>query len=161
MRSSLLLAALLPAAVHSFSTTDMLQDADVSQSGYLPNHNIDPSKLSSYTLTFTKTFNNAEVFYAKPLVFTPSGSTSELVILVSNQNVVRVLDGATGTTLYTRSLDPPFLSTDSQCGDIPNTIGITGTPIIDPNTEIMYFYSKGYKNGASSGGTINGLPYFI
>ncbi|KAH8885614.1 hypothetical protein GQ53DRAFT_845294 [Thozetella sp. PMI_491] len=67
------------------------------------------------------------------------------------------LDGATGTVQqFTRILDPPFQSADSQCGDIPNTIGITGTPIIDPATDIMYFYSKGYKNGAAGGGTING-----
>lgn len=134
----------------------MLQDADVSQSGYLPNHNIDPTKLSSYTMAYTKTYNTAEVFYAKPLVWTPPGGTSEYVILVSNQNIVRVLD-TTGTTIYTRTLDPPFLSADSQCGDVPNTIGVIGTPIIDSATDIMYFYSKGYKNGASSGGTINGL----
>jgi len=26
-------------------------------------------------------------------------------------------------------------------------VGIIGTPIIDPNTDIMYFYSKSYKGG--------------
>lgn len=28
-----------------------------------------------------------------------------------------------------------------------NFIGIAGTPIIDPATDIMYFFSKGYKGG--------------
>lgn len=32
-----------------------------------------------------------------------------------------------------------------------------GTPIIDPSTNTAYFFSKGYKNGASNGGVANGL----
>jgi iron transport multicopper oxidase len=32
---------------------------------------------------------------------------------------------------------------------------LEGTPIIDPNTNIAYFFSKGYKNGAASGGVEN------
>jgi len=152
------LAALLPALVHPYSPTDEIQDSDVAQSGYQPNHNIDPTKLSTYTKNWTLTFNNAEVFYAKPLVYTPNGAANELVIVVSNQNIIRVLDGVKGTVLNTRTLAPPFQAVDSNCGDIPNTIGITGTPIIDPATDLMYFYSKAYKGGVvGPAGTINGL----
>jgi hypothetical protein len=70
------------------------------------------------------------VFYAKPLVYTPPGSAHELVITVSNQNIIRVIDGVTGALVKSRTLAPPFQAADSNCGDIPNTIGITGTPII-------------------------------
>ena len=98
------------------------------------------------------------MFYAKPLVYTPNGATDELVILVSNQNIVRVLDGSSGQLVQSRTLEPPFASTDSSCGDIPNTVGITGTPIIDSSTDIMYFFSKGYINGqAGPQGTIQGI----
>jgi iron transport multicopper oxidase len=45
----------------------------------------------------------------------------------------------------------------SRCTDIPDFIGIVGTPIIDPSTSIVYFFSKGYKNGAYSGGVANGI----
>jgi hypothetical protein len=89
------------------------------------------------------------VFYAKPLVYTPTGYASELVITVSNQNIVRIIDGLTGTLINSRTLDAPFASVDTNCGDIPNTVGITGTPIIDPTTDTLYFFSKGYKNGWS------------
>jgi len=79
--------------------------------------------------------NTNEAFYAKPLVWTPPGTTSEQVIVVSNQNIIRILDGLTGTVLAQKTLDPPFQTADTAdpnvCGDIPNTIGITGTPIID------------------------------
>ena len=132
--------------VQSNVSTDHRQDAP--QSGYLPNHNIDPTAVaSSLTIAWKQTYNLNEVFYAKPLVYTPSGASGEYVITVSNQNIVRVIDGLTGNLSTTRTLDAPFASSDTDCGDIPNTVGITGTPIIDTATDIMYFYSKGYKNG--------------
>lgn len=81
------------------------------------------------------------------------------MIAVSSQNIVRILDGASGAVITQRTLDPPFRSVDTGgCGDIPNTVGITGTPIIDPATDIMYLFSKGYKGGAvGPAGTINGM----
>jgi hypothetical protein len=52
-----------------------------------------------------------------------------------------------------------LISLGSNCADIPNTVGITGTPYIDGSTDIMYFFSKGYKNAAPTGsGTLNGTP---
>ncbi|KAH9212453.1 hypothetical protein DL95DRAFT_304226, partial [Leptodontidium sp. 2 PMI_412] len=143
-----LAAVALPALVHSFAPTDSTQDADPPQSGYLPNHNMDPALVaSSLAMGWKLTFNLNEVFYAKPLVYTPPGAPNEYVITVSNQNIVRVHDGLTGTLVRMRMLDPPFASSDSNCGDMPNTIGIAGTPVIDTATDIMYFFSKGYKNG--------------
>lgn len=131
---------------------------DVAQSGYLPNHNIDPTALSTYAHAWTYPCNSQEFFNAKPLTYTPSPYTHELVIIASQQNIVRVLDGLSGQLLYSRTLDPPFQASDSQCADISPTIGITGTPIIDPSTDIMYFFSKGYKNAATGPvSTIAGL----
>jgi hypothetical protein len=110
-----------------------------------------PAIASSLVLNWKMAFNTNEIFYAKPLVWTPPGSSSEQVIVVSNQNNIRILDGLTGTLIIERTLDPPFQSVDTGgCGDIPNTVGITGTPIIDPATDIMYLFSKGYKGGLSS-----------
>jgi hypothetical protein len=109
---------------------------------------MDPTTVAaSLTMGWKQTFNLNEVFYAKPLVYTPPNAPNEYVITVSNQNIVRVMDGLTGNLITTRTLDAPFASSDTSCGDIPNTVGITGTPIIDNATDIMYFYSKGYKNG--------------
>jgi len=39
-------------------------------------------------------------------------------------------------------------------------ISAQGTPIIDPNTNTVFFFSKGYKNGASNGGVANGECQF-
>jgi hypothetical protein len=63
------------------------------------------------------------------LWFTP-GSAHEPLITVSDQNIIRVLGGVTGALVTSRTLAPPFQAVDSSRGDIPNTIEITGTPII-------------------------------
>ncbi|KAE9372823.1 hypothetical protein N431DRAFT_339089, partial [Stipitochalara longipes BDJ] len=149
------LATFLPSLTRAVSSTDEYQDGDTAQSGYLPNHNIDPAALSSYVHAWTYTCNSNEFYNAKPLTYTPSSYTHELVIFASQQNIVRVIDGLSGQLLFSRTLDPPFQASDSDCGDISPTIGITGTPVIDPATDIMYFFSKGYKNGAT--GPVNTL----
>lgn len=84
---------------------------------------------------------------AQPLVWMPPGGGNELVIVVSNLNIVRVWDGITSTLIAQRTLDPRFSAIDASCGDIVGNIGITATPVIDKNTNIMYFTSKGYKGG--------------
>ncbi|OBT70822.1 hypothetical protein VF21_10119 [Pseudogymnoascus sp. 05NY08] len=150
--------ALLPGLIYSLASTDSIQDADPPQSGYLPNHNMDPNVVGSTSFGILWSFtspNQYETWYAKALTYTPSGSTQQLVITASNMNIVRVMDGKTGNLVAQRQLYPPFLQSDIGCYDIPHYIGITGTPIIDPATDIMYLFAKGYKNGGSSGGVLN------
>jgi hypothetical protein len=142
-----MLAALLP-AVHSLRSTDFPRDGDVPQSGYSTVNNFDPANLSKFKINWKATFNTGEYFYAKPLIFTPSNAASERIYTASNQNWLRVLDSTTGAVLLSRQLPPPFQASDTECGDIMNTVGIIGTPIIDPATELMYFWSKSYKGGA-------------
>jgi iron transport multicopper oxidase len=98
-----------------------------------------------------------EKFYAKPLIYTPPGK-SQLVFLASSMNIIRTVDAVTGALINERTIQPPFLTSDlGGCEDIPNFIGITGTPIIDPDTDTVYFFSKGYEGGATSGGVALGL----
>jgi len=100
-------------------------------------------------------YNKLEVWYAKPLVFTRAKG-KQLVFTASNMNYIRTLDAVTGALIVERLVQPPFLQSDIGCGDLPNFIGIVGTPVIDPTTDTAYFFSKGYKGGASSGGMPNG-----
>lgn len=97
-----------------------------------------------------------EQFYAKPLVFTPARTNRQVVIAFSEQNRIYVLDAVNGTLLKFRDLNsegetPFFVSDLGNCNDISGTIGITGTPVIDPNTETIYFWAKGYQNPAVKG----------
>jgi hypothetical protein len=82
-------------------------------------------------------------------VYTPSNFDGEQVITVSSLNIVRVIDGLTGKLLRSRTLDPPFQAVDAKCTEAGSTIGITGTPVIDFKTGVLYLYSKGYKGGLS------------
>jgi hypothetical protein len=73
------------------------------------------------------------------------------------------LDAATGALIASRQVQTPFLSSDVGCSDSPNFIGITGTPVIDPNTETVYFFAKSYipnYRAAGSTGLLNGVMYF-
>ncbi|KAK3695273.1 hypothetical protein B0T22DRAFT_100477 [Podospora appendiculata] len=92
--------------------------------------------------------NTNEVFYAKPLVYNPRGSSSELLGTVSSQNIVRAADGHTEKLIKAKKLDSPFPSSDANCSEITNTVSITGTPYIDTARKTMYFISKGNKDGS-------------
>ncbi|KAI4192186.1 MAG: hypothetical protein LQ350_008690 [Teloschistes chrysophthalmus] len=111
---------------------------------------------SSFGILWTKTFNPKELWYAKPLVYTPPGQ-KQLVFTASNQNWIRTFDAVTGAPLQARQVQAPFLVSDIGCTDMPNTIGIAGTPVIDPSTNTAYFFAKGYQNGAASGGVAKGI----
>ncbi|KAL2757269.1 hypothetical protein ACRALDRAFT_1079561 [Sodiomyces alcalophilus JCM 7366] len=158
MRWLLAAVAALPALVSSLASTDSYRDADIPQSGYLPNHNLDPNVVGSSSFRTLWEFQSPdpnELWLAKPLVYTPAGGP-ELLITSSEKNIIRIFDAKTGAILNQRLLQAPFSRDDSNCGDIPNWIGITGTPLIDPETDIMYLFSKGYREGTTSG-TANGI----
>jgi iron transport multicopper oxidase len=112
-----------------------------------------------FGVLWKNTYGNKERWYAKPLVYTPPGK-SQVVFIASAMNVIRTLDAVNGTLLNQRTVQPPFLQSDIGCTDIADYIGIIGTPIIDPATNTAYFFSKGYKGGAASGGVANGeIPF--
>lgn len=73
------------------------------------------------------------------------------------------MNAKTGAPLNARQVHTPFLQSEIGCTDIPDTIGIIGTPIIDPATDIAYFFAKTYiPNFRTAGNTgiFNGVYYF-
>ncbi|KAI4139521.1 MAG: hypothetical protein L6R39_006249 [Caloplaca ligustica] len=114
---------------------------------------------SSFGLLWSKTYNAKEKWYAKPLVYTPPGQ-KQLVFTASNQNWIRTVDAVTGAPINARQVQPPFLQSDIGCTDMPDYIGIAGTPVIDPSTNTVYFFAKGYQNNAASGGVAKGIYNF-
>jgi outer membrane protein assembly factor BamB len=53
-------------------------------------------------------------------------------------NDVYALDAATGNLLWAKHAGPPVPSEKLPCGDIQPTVGIVGTPVIDPATSTIY-----------------------
>jgi hypothetical protein len=79
------------------------------------------------------------------------------------QNYIRTVNAVTGEVINSRQVATPFLMSDVVCSDILYTTGITGTPVIDPATDIAYFYAKTYiPNFRTSGptGKDNSVYYF-
>jgi outer membrane protein assembly factor BamB len=98
----------------------------------------------------------SESFYAKPLVYTPSSISHQTVLAFSEGNKIYVLDAVNGTMIAYRDLasegEPPFKVSDlPSCNDIGGTVGITGTPVIDPATDTVYFWAKSYLSSSQTG----------
>lgn len=81
--------------------------------------------------------------FAQPLYLAGSGSSPDLVIVATDQNHVYAFDAAKGgKAVWDKTLGMPLpksrLATLRQgCGNI-DPLGITGTPVIDPDTRTIY-----------------------
>ncbi|OCL10625.1 WSC-domain-containing protein [Glonium stellatum] len=150
-------------AVHSHDSTDTLMDGDSAQSGYLPNHNMDPTVISGGSFGQMWQYKAAipsgspqDQFYAKLLVYTPSTLGRQIVLAFSEANRIYILDAVNGTLIAKRDLslegESPFQVADlPSCNDIGQNIGITGTPVIDPSTDTIYFWAKSYLSSGQRG----------
>lgn len=167
----LLASCLLPSLANAGGApTDSYRDADEMQSSYLDNHNMDPNIVGSaaFGMLWSKQYLPGEEFYAKPLIFTSSkglNGNKPVVILNSNFNNIYIEDakaGGSNPTLRKRGLAFAFTQADADnCPDLGGPCGIIGTPVIEPNTEIMYLFSKSYADiTGGTQGTINGKYRF-
>lgn len=81
--------------------------------------------------------------YAQPLV---SGRT---LLVATEDNRIYGIDSRTGEAKWERNVGTPWNSGDIGCEDLFPHVGVTGTPVIDPNTNTAYFFSKTYESGES------------
>jgi hypothetical protein len=85
--------------------------------------------------------------YAQPLYVSNlaiAGGTHNVVFVASMLNTVYAIDADVGTVLWSQNFGSPIIPQDVE--DDQNIIwatrlGILGTPVIDPSTNIMYFVS--------------------
>ena len=70
--------------------------------------------------------------YAEPLV------CSNAVYVATEENTVYAINASTGAIIWHTHLGTPVTSSTLPCGDIGPTTGITGTPVIDVATGILY-----------------------
>ena len=74
--------------------------------------------------------------YAQPIVV---GST---VIVATENNNVYGLNSATGAVKWTVNLGPAWPSSAIGCGDLAPNVGVTSTPVYDPDTGFVYLTAK-------------------
>src|SRR6478609_1557186 len=102
------------------------------------------SKTAAATLHVDTTFTSPALtgrVYAQPLYLAGSGTKPDAVIVATEANQVYALNASTGAQLWNKSFGTA-VSTGLPCGNIAtsgNTLGITGTPVIDPATRTLYF----------------------
>lgn len=75
--------------------------------------------------------------YAQPLYWRPPGSAQGLIIVATEHNLVYGFDPATGHPLWLHGLGRPVPRSLLPCGNI-DPVGVTGTPVIDPQSGILY-----------------------
>jgi PQQ enzyme-like repeat protein len=76
--------------------------------------------------------------YAQPLFWKPKGAKHGLVIVATESNTVYALDEASGKTVWqSPALGTAMPLNQLPCGNI-NPMGITGTPVIDPQAATLY-----------------------
>jgi len=73
--------------------------------------------------------------YAEPLVH--GGD----VFVATENNSVYALNAQNGSVVWRTNLGPPVVANQLPCGNIGPVTGITGTPVIDPSTGILYVVS--------------------
>jgi hypothetical protein len=83
--------------------------------------------------------------YAQPLV------SNGVLLVATENNRVYGLDPKTGAEKWSRNLGPAFDATvpPASCDNINPTVGVTGTPVIDPDTGTAYLFAKTYASGTS------------
>ena len=150
-------SALLALAVALVSVTAVIPrigesaDADVTTMGatalrtsWYPNQSgLSPSLVGGGTFGQLFSANVVGQVYAQPLV-----SQGTLLVATEAGNVYG-LDPASGAERWARNLHTPWNPADLGCGDLTPTIGITGTPTVDPATNTAYLLAKTYRSGTS------------
>ena len=75
--------------------------------------------------------------YAQPLYVDNGPGGKAALVVATERNTVLALDAATGAQIWTKTLGNSVPRSQLPCGNI-DPLGITGTPIIDPNDRTIY-----------------------
>jgi outer membrane protein assembly factor BamB len=79
--------------------------------------------------------------YGEPLV------SAGRVYVATENDTVYALSAATGAVAWSRHLAAPVPASSLPCGDITPTVGITGTPVIDPARAEIFVVADEEANG--------------
>lgn len=80
--------------------------------------------------------------YGEPLVY------DGRVYVATENDYAYALSATTGRVVWSRHVATPVPSSDLPCGDISPNVGVTGTPVIDPTRNEMYFVADELVGGS-------------
>jgi outer membrane protein assembly factor BamB len=82
--------------------------------------------------------------YGEPLVYAGH------VYVATENDTVYALSAATGAVAWSAHLGSPVPAGSLPCGDITPTVGITGTPVIDPSRDEIFVVADEFVDGSPS-----------
>jgi outer membrane protein assembly factor BamB len=88
----------------------------------------------------------AQPLYARNVVVADRGSHNVVYVATENDTVLAV-DADSGAELFHTNLGAPVPTNQWACPGMGPQIGITGTPVIDPETQTLFVAAKSLKNG--------------
>src|ERR1700744_6181332 len=140
----LLFAASAPAQVNVYT-----RSYDNARSGAnLQETVLTPANVNSTSFGKLWTFHTDGEIYAQPLYVSNlaiAGGTHNVVFVASMLNTVYALDADTGAELWSQNFGSPIIPEDVEVDQNiswATRLGILGTPVIDPTTNIMYFVTS-------------------
>jgi hypothetical protein len=119
--------------------------SDALRTGWYP----DQTQLNSDVVSggsFGRLYSTAVTgqVYAQPLL------ADDTLLVATEDNWIYGLNPRTGAIRWQRNVGTPFNASDVSCSDLSPRIGITGTPVVDPDTHTAYFFSKTYVSGVAA-----------
>lgn len=87
--------------------------------------------------------------YAQPLYVTYGPGGTPAFIVVTEQDSVLALDASDGSLIWETDLGTPVPRINLPCGDI-DPLGITGTPVIDPETREIFLDAMTTPDGGTT-----------
>lgn len=84
--------------------------------------------------------------FAQPLLTRRPGSGEAMLILANDRNEVTAIDAGSGGQIWERTLGEPVKHAALPCGIVP-FVGVTGTPVIDPERATLYLDAMVMREG--------------
>jgi hypothetical protein len=161
----LMFQPIYPAIAQQESVTTYHGDPSRQGNFVVPDLTWDRARLGHPDRIFNAQF--AGHVYAQPLYWRSGMPEAGILIVATEDDSVLAIDGATGKIVWQKSLGTPVSRDDLPCGNI-DPLGITGTPVIDPKTQIIYLSAavhgrsgprhKVFALSLRDGSTIGGWP---
>jgi len=145
---TMLATAMVAAAVLSAATQERATAADQSPTAWTVYHgdalgtglSTVMRSVTTARRAWTSPVLSGEI-YGEPLVY--SGD----VFVATESDTVYALTSTHGRVVWHRHVATAVPSTDLPCGNISPTVGITGTPVIDPSRNEIYFVADELVRG--------------
>jgi hypothetical protein len=133
----------------ALATADPTQAGDELRTGWYGDEpSISPAAVGGFVQLFSTPVDGQ--VYAQPLVWAGT------LLVATETNNVYGLDPKTGFVLWQKTWGVAVSASVVGCPDLSPSLGVTGTPVIDPTTGIAYLLSK-----SSTSSSINFLAHAL